>query len=807
MNPIRYTLKELKEKTVPIGREGENEYTVVSIDCAEVYEEYPAAVASMKVQNPNKVIYPVVIERSGNDIIWTVKASDLTVKGDGRFQLTFTEGTVIHKTVIGRTLILKSLVADGPVPEAVEDWIDEATELMEDMEEKRDSGYFKGDPGDPGAPGHSPVLTADKVGKTTTIYSDGTQLAQILDGQDGQAGAIIDDTTPAADKVFSSSKVNGELTQLKSEIQEKPEVKDSTKTGVDFDVSDPSGNVLVRFKDGHIQTKNFDSKNIGNDMIRESETTDPDFDISDVYGNVVGRFVDGGIVVKQFDGRKYTTFSKSGSYVVGQSLTLIINKDFKKDDRIVLHIENGAAPWTSGGRVAYYAGEKQITENTWRGAEAYLEYKLTEDVSSISAVLPTNAFYDNMTLAFEVSLLGDVPIQPTIVTIKKDGSGDFTNLRACLMAIGNKANDVLNPYRIEIYPGTYDVLVDYTEEEMENVYYGTTAINQYSQTSFVGPKLLNGMSLIGMGRPEDVILTAWLDPEPTDDLSKRQRGQISTLNLQGSGSVENLTIIAQNMRYCVHDDFSAPLGKKCKRIVKNCIFRGYNIAYGPHTTYGAGMPQGGMDFLFVGCDFGEDVGVHTQELLYQRPVIHLINCKGHSFRIGDNETVDPITEYTIYKLDSCDFLDVRQGMKDTVPHAKLCGTGGSFKFYQLDPQTEYNTGEITIVPLSVLGTALTVGTCVEMYTDNANGPRFKAITDLDNFAGVVVFVDEEDNTYIQTRGYVRTDRLGLSGFSMNDYVGLDGTACDVVASASDAFGKITYIDYDGEGYVKLGGRF
>lgn len=231
MNPIRYTLKELKEKTVPIGREGENEYTVVSIDCAEVYEEYPAAVASMKVQNPNKVIYPVVIERSGNDIIWTVKASDLTVKGDGRFQLTFTEGTVIHKTVIGRTLILKSLVGDGPVPEAVEDWIDEATELMEDMEEKRDSGYFKGDPGEPGepgAPGHSPVLTADKVGKTTTIYSDGTQLAQILDGQDGQAGAIIDDTAPAADKVFSSSKVNGELNTVKSALTLIEEINDDT---------------------------------------------------------------------------------------------------------------------------------------------------------------------------------------------------------------------------------------------------------------------------------------------------------------------------------------------------------------------------------------------------------------------------------------------------------------------------------------------------------------------------------------------------------------------------------------------------
>lgn len=305
MNPIRYTLKELKEKTVPIGREGENEYTVVSIDCAEVYEEYPAAVASMKVQNPNKVIYPVVIERSGNDIIWTVKASDLTVKGDGRFQLTFTEGTVIHKTVIGRTLILKSLVGDGPVPEAVEDWIDEATELMEDMEEKRDSGYFKGDPGEPGepgAPGHSPVLTADKVGKTTTIYSDGTQLAQILDGQDGQAGAIIDDTAPAADKVFSSSKVNGELNTVKSALTAKPEIKNSTKTGVDLDISDENGNVLARMKDGEIETEKFNSAE--SPAMKNSTKTGVDFDFADPNGNVLVRFIDGHIKTEKFDSKE-----------------------------------------------------------------------------------------------------------------------------------------------------------------------------------------------------------------------------------------------------------------------------------------------------------------------------------------------------------------------------------------------------------------------------------------------------------------------------------------------------------------------
>ena len=542
-------------------------------------------------------------------------------------------------------------------------------------------------------------------------------------------------------------------------------------------------------------------------MIKNSEEIGPDLDITDNYGNVIGRFIDGGFVVKQFDGRKYTTYSKSATYTVGQELTITINQSFKKGDRLVFHVDTGLPPWTSGGRVAYYTGDVQVTASTWRGAETWYEYQLKKNVNAVSAVLPTNALYETGTVVFEVSKLGEVPITPKVVTIKKDGTGDFTNLKACLADVAYKANDVLNPYRIEIYPGTYDVLEDYTAEEMAQIYEGQTSINQYSQTSFVGPKLLNGMSLVGMGRPEDVVLTAWLDPAPTDDLSKRQRGQISTLNLQGSGSIENLTIIAQNMRYCVHDDFSAPLGKKCKRVVKNCVFRGYNIAYGPHTTYGAGMPQGGMDFLFVGCDFGEDVGIHTQDEIYHRPEIHLIDCKGHSFRIGDNETVDPITDYTIYKLTNCNFLDVRQSMKDTVPHVRLLGSGGSSMLYQLDPQTEYNTGEITIVPLDVLGTALTVGTCVEMYNDNANGPRFKAITALAKFSGIVVFVDDDDNTYIQTKGFIRTDRLGLTTFSNGDYVGLNGTACAVVVSASDAFGRIVYVDNDSEGYVKIGGVF
>ena len=46
----------------------------------------------------------------------------------------------------------------------------------------------KGDPGIPGKDGHSPLVTATKSGKTTTISVDGTAIATVEDGTDGAPG-------------------------------------------------------------------------------------------------------------------------------------------------------------------------------------------------------------------------------------------------------------------------------------------------------------------------------------------------------------------------------------------------------------------------------------------------------------------------------------------------------------------------------------------------------------------------------------------------------------------------------------------
>lgn len=59
----------------------------------------------------------------------------------------------------------------------------------------------KGDPGEPGKDGHSPVVTATKSGKTTTISVDGAAIATVEDGTDGapgKGGAKGDPGTPGA---------------------------------------------------------------------------------------------------------------------------------------------------------------------------------------------------------------------------------------------------------------------------------------------------------------------------------------------------------------------------------------------------------------------------------------------------------------------------------------------------------------------------------------------------------------------------------------------------------------------------------
>ena len=192
MKTISYKLKDLDQKekkvTLKLGYVGENEHVQIRIDCSEIWENYPNAVASLAVEPPEGSKYPAIVTRDGDVVCWTVKDSDLVHDGDGRIQLTFTEGSEIQKTVICRTKVDESIVGSGTAPDPIADFVAEANEALAELE---------------AAEVHGPVIGEDGYwytwSKDAGEYVKTDTKAQGEDGQQGPAGKDGADGAPGQD--------------------------------------------------------------------------------------------------------------------------------------------------------------------------------------------------------------------------------------------------------------------------------------------------------------------------------------------------------------------------------------------------------------------------------------------------------------------------------------------------------------------------------------------------------------------------------------------------------------------------------
>lgn len=129
---------DMKQATIPLGFEGENEFTEVRIDCKKTFDQHPNAVPSMTVTDPAGNKYPAVVTRDGDIVVWQLTAGDLTTKGYGEIQIEFViDGTVIGKTDIARTRIERSIFPDGEAPEPMQNWLDEANQTLAEVEEAK----------------------------------------------------------------------------------------------------------------------------------------------------------------------------------------------------------------------------------------------------------------------------------------------------------------------------------------------------------------------------------------------------------------------------------------------------------------------------------------------------------------------------------------------------------------------------------------------------------------------------------------------------------------------------------------------
>ena len=392
-------LKNLSSTTLRLGFTGENVHTEITFNCIEIYTDYPNAVATMLVQPPRGDVYPASISRDGNLVIWSITNSDVAYAGNGRIQLTFTNGSEVIKTYIAGITIDSSIEgAGGDPPDPYESWmetLDEAKAEAEAAAESIEDLTVSATSGTPvnatvsDVSGHKhiaftfpaygmdnvPTANSDNVvksggiktaidavsitlnsrvpapsaaGKFLQTDSNGNStwgaaasptdvVNAVEDWMDenitGATGAVVIDSSLSVQGAAAESKTVGDalssqgeeignvksaINSLECGIEDLPEEK-LPSSDSDLDVTDESGNVLVRFEDGHVKTKEFNSSDIrtsglNNDAGFYNKYTLPvdgttnkgssdtaDLSLTDEDGNAIVQFVGGHIRTKEFD--------------------------------------------------------------------------------------------------------------------------------------------------------------------------------------------------------------------------------------------------------------------------------------------------------------------------------------------------------------------------------------------------------------------------------------------------------------------------------------------------------------------------
>jgi hypothetical protein len=148
-----------------------------------------------------------------------------------------------------------------------------------------------------------------KAGQTAYVYSEASSTKYyIYNAFNGgwvtasveapSIGVDIAEYTKTGGSTKTTKEVEDDLAQLAGEVDG---IGIETKRGVpDLSISDEQGNDIVRFEDGHIKTKNFNS-----DAVKISVQENPisDLSISDEQGNDIVRFEDGHIKTKNFNSK------------------------------------------------------------------------------------------------------------------------------------------------------------------------------------------------------------------------------------------------------------------------------------------------------------------------------------------------------------------------------------------------------------------------------------------------------------------------------------------------------------------------
>lgn len=244
------TVNASRREPICLRHQGENDAMRVAFPLSAFEADWPGGTPLLLVQRPRSSrdaeAYPVALSVDGHTAYWTVRASDIEYSGYGKAQIQWRVEDVLVKSCIYDTVCVPSLHAGAEPPdEPSKRWFDAIQAQIGDLSKlttkAKDNlvaaineaarsgggsggagtidmrvadGYIQysndggatwenliaiadlkgadgkdGTNGTDGTDGHTPVITASKSGKVTTIKVDGEAVATVNDGADGTDGA------------------------------------------------------------------------------------------------------------------------------------------------------------------------------------------------------------------------------------------------------------------------------------------------------------------------------------------------------------------------------------------------------------------------------------------------------------------------------------------------------------------------------------------------------------------------------------------------------------------------------------------
>lgn len=206
----------MKKEDRFIGIKGENKYETLKFTFED---EFLNGEGILEIQKPNSQKEYIILDKEEDCYLLEVKNSLLNLEGEITMQLVIRlTDNKVFKSVEFTMQVLKAIEATTEIPDEYETWdstlaakileidskLSEITSLEEDLTDKVESGYFKGDKGDTGEPGQngtngidgqdgvdgfSPTVSTQLVenGVQVTITDiNGSHTFMVLNGQDGQ---------------------------------------------------------------------------------------------------------------------------------------------------------------------------------------------------------------------------------------------------------------------------------------------------------------------------------------------------------------------------------------------------------------------------------------------------------------------------------------------------------------------------------------------------------------------------------------------------------------------------------------------